>query len=130
MSVAKSWREMPHRYRLEAGKCKNCTKIVFPKRLVCPKCRSREFEQITLSREGKLLTYTIIHVGPSKFVDQVPYAVGIVELKEGVKLLSQIADCDLNKIKSGLPVLIEFRKISDEGEAGIINYGYKCVPNF
>jgi len=128
MSVAKSWREMPHRYRLEAGKCTQCGEVVFPKRLVCPQCRNRNFKTIQLSREGKLITYTIIHVGPSKFVDQVPYAVGIVELKEKVKILSQITDCDLDKIKTGMPVRIEFRKISDEGEAGIINYGYKCVP--
>jgi uncharacterized protein len=128
MSVPKSWREMPHRYRLEAGKCKQCGFIGFPKRLICPECQSREFETIRLSREGKLLTYTIIHVGPTKFNDQVPYAVGIVELKEGVRLLSQIADCDLQKIKTGMPVHIEFRRISEEGEAGVINYGYKCVP--
>jgi len=128
MSVPKSWREMPHRYRLEAGKCKQCGFIGFPKRLICPECQSREFETIRLSREGKLLTYTIIHVGPTKFNDQVPYAVGIIELKEGLRLLSQIADCDLEKIKTGMPVRIEFRRISEEGEAGVINYGYKCVP--
>lgn len=128
MSVPKSWREIPHRYRLEAGKCKQCGFIGFPKRLICPQCHSREFETIRLSREGKLLTYTIIHVGPTKFNDQVPYAVGVVELKEGVRLLSQIADCDLDKIKTGMPVRIEFRRISEEGEAGVINYGYKCVP--
>jgi uncharacterized OB-fold protein len=128
MSVAKSWREMPHRYRLEAGKCKKCGAVLFPKRLICPECGHREFEMIRLQREGTLLTYTIIHVGPKKFGDQTPYAIGIVELKEGVRLLSQIVDCDHSKIKIGMPLKIEFRRISAEGEAGIINYGYKCVP--
>ena len=84
---------------------------------------------VRLSREGKLITYTIIHIGPSRFADQVPYAVGIVELKEGVRLLAQLADCDLSKLKSGMPMKIEFRRISEEGDAGILNYGYKCVPN-
>ena len=128
MSVAKYWREMPHRYRLEAGKCKKCSKIVFPKRLICPECGHREFEQVRLNRQGKLITYTIIHVAPSKFSDQVPYAVGIVELNDGVKLMSQITDFNLNELKTGIPVKIEFRRISEEGEAGILNYGYKCVP--
>ena len=84
---------------------------------------------IGLSRDGKLITYTVIHIGPSKFADQVPYAVGIVELKEGVRLLAQLADVDLSRLKVGMPMRIEFRRISEEGDAGILNYGYKCVPN-
>ncbi len=128
MSVSKYWREIPHRYRLEAGKCKQCGKIYFPGRLICPECGGREFDTIQLKREGKLLTYTIIHVGPSRFADQVPYVVGIVELQDGVRLLCQVADCDLDRLQIGLPVKIEFRRISEEGEAGIIHYGYKCVP--
>jgi uncharacterized OB-fold protein len=129
MSVSKYWREMPRRYRLEAGKCEKCGKIFFPHRLICDACGGQKMNTISLSREGKLITYTVIHIGPSKFADQAPYAVGIVELKEGVRLLSQLADFDLSKLKSGMPIKIEFRRISDEGDAGIINYGYKCVPN-
>ena len=128
MSVSKYWREMPRRYRLEAGKCAKCGKIYFPARLVCPECKGRKFEPVTLSREGTLETYTIIHVAPSQFVDQVPYAVGIVRLKEGVGILAQIADCDLKKLQAGMPLKIEFRRISEDGEAGIIHYGYKCIP--
>jgi uncharacterized protein len=128
MSVSKYWREIPHRYRLEAGKCTGCGKIYFPQRLICDECGSREFEHIKLQPEGKLLTYTIIHVGPSQFADQVPYAVGIVEMKDQVRLLCQVADCDLQKIETGMPVRIEFRRVSQDGDAGILNYGYKCVP--
>jgi uncharacterized OB-fold protein len=54
--------------------------------------------------------------------------VGVVELKDGVRLLAQIADCDLDKLKTGMSLKIEFRRISEQGDAGIINYGYKCVP--
>lgn len=128
MSVSKYWREIPHRYRLEAHKCKKCLEIQFPKRLICPNCGGTTFEQIQLSREGKLITYTIIHVGPSKFKNQTPYGIGIVELKEGVRLLMQITDCELSDLKTDMPLAIEFRRISEEGDAGIINYGYKAVP--
>ena len=128
MSSPRYWREIPQRYRLEASRCKKCHKIFFPPRLICDECRTREFETVKLSREGKLLTYTVIHVGPSQFVSQVPYAIGIVELKEGAKVLAQITDCDLKKLAIGMNVKVEFRKIQQEGEAGIICYGYKCVP--
>ncbi len=128
MSVASYWREMPRRYRLEAAKCKKCAQVQFPPRLICPECGHREFEDINLKRTGKLLTYTVIHVASSQFTDQVPYAMGVVELDDGVRLLAQIADCPLEDVKTGIPLRIEFRRITSEGAAGIINYGYKCVP--
>lgn len=128
MSVPSYWREMPQRYRLEAARCLNCGKISFPPRKICPNCKERSFETVQLEREGKLLTFTIIRVAPSVFTDQVPYAIGIVELKQNVRILCQIVDCRLDEIKSGMPLSIEFRRVSEDGEAGVIHYGYKAVP--
>jgi uncharacterized OB-fold protein len=122
------WREIPQRYRLEAQKCKNCGAVLFPPRLICPECKSRDFEDTKLAEKGKVLTYTIIRVPPHQYVDQAPFAVGIVELDDGVKLTGQIVDCDFEDLNIGQRVKIEFRKICDEGESSIICYGYKFVP--
>ncbi len=122
------WREIPQRYRLEAGKCRNCGLIAFPPRIICPACKGRKFEPITLADKGKILTYTIIRVPPQPFVDQAPYAVGIVELDDGVRLMGQIVDFDFEELKIGRRVKIEFRKIFQDGESGVIYYGYKFVP--
>ena len=130
MSSPKYWRAMPQRYRYEAAKCKNCGKVLFPPRLVCPECHSRQFEKVILNDKGTVETFTVIRVAPSGFTDQVPYPVAIVNLGDGVKILCQIADCEPEELKIGMKVRLEFRKLSQEGEAGIINYGYKCVPEF
>jgi len=124
---SRSWREIPQRYRLEAGKCTGCGYVCFPPRLVCPQCGSREFTKTKLANSGKNLTYTIIRVAPHHYTDQVPYAVGIAEQDDGVKLTAQIVDCNFEDLKIGMRVKIEFRKIYEEGEAGIIHYGYKFV---
>ncbi|RKY82973.1 transcriptional regulator [candidate division KSB1 bacterium] len=120
-------REIPQRYRLEAGKCKNCGFIAFPPRLVCPECHNKEFETIKLSEEGKILTYTIIYVPPANFKLESPYAIGIVEMDGGAKLTAQIVDCSFDEISIGQKVKMVFRKIQSEGDSGIICYGYKCV---
>jgi uncharacterized OB-fold protein len=128
MFPARYWREIPQRYRLEAGKCKRCGKVCFPPRLVCPKCGSREFETVKLSDQGVVKTYTVIRVAPSQFSGMTPYAVGIVELDGGVRITAQIVDFPVEDIKMGQRVRIEFRRVQEDGAAGILCYGYKCVP--
>lgn len=127
MSVARYWREIPRRYRLEASKCTNCGYVAFPHRLVCPECGKRKFENYTLPDTGKVVSFTTIEVGPTEFSDQVPYSVGIIELDDGVKITAQIADADPVNIKIGSKVKLEFRKIQEDGKAGVIKYGYKAV---
>ncbi len=122
------WREIPQRYRLEAAKCRGCGWIAFPPRLVCPKCVSRDFDPVKLAEAGSLVTWTIIRVAPEGFEDQTPYAVGIADLDDGARLTAQVVDCDFSELKVGMRVRIEFRKMHEEGEAGVIHYGYKFVP--
>jgi len=126
--TARNWRETPYRYRLEAKKCTNCGKVFFPGRLVCDGCQNRQFETINLPDHGELLTFTVIRVAPEGFGDQTPYAIGIVEVMKGVRFTTQIVDIPLDDIQIGMPVKVEFRKIRDDGHAGIHCYGYKCVP--
>ncbi|MFH1502141.1 MAG: Zn-ribbon domain-containing OB-fold protein [Candidatus Eisenbacteria bacterium] len=125
---ARYWREIPQRYRLEAAKCSSCGKEFFPPRIVCNGCGGQDFEQTTLPDTGKLVTYTVIRIAPSDLVDQAPYAIGIAELDNGVRMTAQVADVDFDELKVGMPVKIEFRRIREEGEAGILCYGYKFVP--
>ncbi len=129
MFPSRYWREIPQRYRLEAGKCAGCGKISFPPRSKCPKCGSAESETVKLSDQGVVRTFTVIHVAPPQFGDQTPYAVGIVELDGGAKITAQIVDCPLDDIEIGQKVRIEFRRIQEDGHSGVICYGYKCVPS-
>jgi len=122
------WREIPQRYRYEAARCSQCGKIFFPPRLVCSGCRGREFAKVTLAESGVVETFTVIHVAPSGFGDQVPYAVGIIKLDDGVKLTAQIVDADLTALAIGDRVKREFRRVQQDGESGVICYGYKFVP--
>ena len=128
MFAARYWREVPQRYRMEAGKCTKCGKVFFPPRLVCDACKSRKFETIVLPEEGEIVSYTVIRTAPSGFEDEAPYAVGIVKLGGEVKLLAQIVDCDFEELAIGGKVRIEFRRIQEDGKSGILCYGYKCVP--
>ncbi len=120
-------REMPQRYRLEAAQCKECGSIAFPPRIVCTGCGARVFEKTKLSEYGKIVTFTTIRVAPAQFATQVPYNVAVVESDNGVRVTTQVVDCKPEDLQIGKKVKFVFRKLYEEGHAGIICYGYKTV---
>lgn len=126
MPSARYTREIPQRFRLEAAQCTGCGKVMFPPRLVCPDCGKRDFKPTRLNETGTVQTFTIIHVSPDQFATQTPYVIGIVDLGDGVRIMSQIVDCAPNEVTIGSKVQIVFRKIQEEGKHGLLCYGYKC----
>jgi len=129
ISPARSWREAPQRYRLEAATCSGCGRVSYPPRVVCPACRGRSFTTTTLPREGNVVTFTIVRVPPRGFVEQSPLYIALVQLRDGTKLMVQLADiADEEQVHPGMAVRLEFRRINSDGEAGVIYYGHKAVP--
>ena len=127
MITARYHRETPQRYRLEASQTLEVWTYRLSARLVCPECKGRAFETVKLNDEGKLITFTVIRVSSDKFSKETPFAVGIVELNGGVRITTQITDADVDELKTGQSVKLVFRKIQDEGKAGIHCYGYKAI---
>jgi uncharacterized OB-fold protein len=128
LSPARLTREFPTRYRLEAARCAACGEVMVPPRLVCPACGTREAETITLNPEGEVLTYTVIHVAGSAFKHQVPYILAVVALDGGGTVTCELADLVDEAPAIGMRVRLEFRRIQEDGEAGVIAYGHKAVP--
>jgi uncharacterized protein len=124
--IVRGWRHISQRYNLIGSKCLQCGEVFFPMRVICPKCRRKgKLEDIKFSGNGKIHSYSVIHTPTDEFKNISPYAVAIIELEEGAKITSQIVDCDIDKIEIGQEVELVFRKIREEGEEGVISYGYK-----
>ena len=128
MPSPRYWREIPTRYRLEAVRCGGCGKVLYPARKVCPACQGKDFTPTALSRRGKVVVSTVVHVPPDDFAMQAPYAVAVIETPESARLMVQIVDCDPATVHAGMEVALEFRRIRKEGHGGILCYGYKGVP--
>ncbi len=127
MSISPRYtREIPQRFRLEAQKFSN-GQVSLARRIISPDGTTAESEKITLSGFGTILTFTVIHIASDDFAKETPYAVAIVETDEGARLTTQIVDCSIADIKIGGKVEFIFRKLSEEGLSGIINYGYKAL---
>lgn len=91
-----------------AVKCRKCKTTLVPPRAFCPKCYTSISDWVQLSGKGKLTTYTIIHAPPTQFQALAPYAVGIVELKEGPKIPGMIKNVKLEDIRVGMDLVVDF----------------------
>ena len=127
-SVPRVWRELKYKYRLIGSKCLKCGAVVYPPRMVCPKCSSNRMAEEKLPETGKVLSYTVIRYAPRGFERQVPYVVALIELDNGTRLISQLTDVKPEDVKCGMRVEAVFRKLREQGPSGIIEYGIKFRP--
>ncbi|MBS7639618.1 MAG: Zn-ribbon domain-containing OB-fold protein [Candidatus Bathyarchaeia archaeon] len=94
--------------KLMGAKCGRCGGIFVPPRPLCPKCQSRDLGWVQLKNRGKLLTYTVIHVAPEEFQQMTPYALGIIELEDGVRLPGIIRGVKHEDLRVGMTLEVDF----------------------
>ena len=128
--VSRFWRESVHRYRLMGNQCGNCKRIFFPPRDICPICHREsigKMKEFTLSGNGTIESFSVVHDVPPAFTRQRPYIIAIIRLDDGPSVTGQIVDSDPGEVEMGKRVTSVFRRVAQEGESGIIEYGYKFV---
>lgn len=96
-------------------KCQQCGKVFFPPKADCPRCVSSNVEWLEISSTGTLLTFTVVHYGPSGFENDTPYTLGIAEFEEGVKVLARVSrEISPEEIKVGMRVKLTPVKLANE----------------
>ena len=94
--------------RLMIGTCRSCGKPHYYPRAICPLCGSDATELVQASGRGAIYSYSVMRRVP------VPFALAYVRLDEGVTMLTNIVDCDLDAIRIGQRVRVVF-KVSEGG---------------
>ena len=93
--------------RVMTTRCKNCGTSYFPPKMDCPSCLGSEVEWFEIKNDGKLVTYTIVHYGPSGFEDEAPYTLGIGEFDDGLKVFGRLSkNIEESDIKPGMGIKI------------------------
>jgi len=95
-------------------RCTQCDQFQFYPRSLCAACAG-DTEWVTASGRGTLYTYTVIRQNRSEaFAPLSPYAVGIVQLDEGVRMMSNIVDCDIEALRVGMPLEVVILRAADD----------------
>jgi len=101
------------RHELYVQRCGACGTTRFYPRAVCPACLSSRVEWIRASGRGAVYTFTVTHQNQAPgFRGEVPYVLAVVELAEGVRLLTNIVDCPPDEVRIGMPVEVVFEDVT------------------
>lgn len=129
MEVPRHWRLRKQRYSLVGEICPHCDAKIFPPRDVCPECGGEAKTAYAFSGKGEVYSFTKMGNAPAGFEEQAPYTVALIKLQEGPIVTAQLTDLGDQEVQIGMPVEMVTRKLrSDDGEKGILVYGYKFRP--
>ncbi len=102
------------RGELRFQRCEACGKWRHPPRILCPHCGGERSEWVPSSGRGSVYSWTVTHQAlVPMFAEDLPYATVVVELEEGVRLVSALRGIDPGAIVLDLPVEVRFQKVSD-----------------
>jgi uncharacterized OB-fold protein len=108
--------EAARRHELCIQRCRSCGRHLFYPRAACPHCLGGELEWRRVTGRGALHTFTVVQRGQRGFPLGPPYVIAIVELAEGVRLMTNLVGvaADPAAIRIGMAVEVVFEDVSPE----------------
>jgi uncharacterized OB-fold protein len=107
--------EAAKRHELIVPRCRPCNRFFWYPRPACPYCLREDWEWTSVTGKGRLHSYTIVHQPQNPaFQPDVPYAYAVVQLDEGVRIISNVVDCDTEDLSVDMPLEAVFDDVTDE----------------
>nr|WP_228044872.1 OB-fold domain-containing protein [Streptomyces ferrugineus] len=101
------------RRRLLIQRCTDCGGLRHPWLPGCNACGGMDWDTVEAGGEGTVYSYVVMHHPPFPAFDP-PYAVGLIELAEGVRMIGNVLGVPCDKVRIGLPVRLEFQEYDEE----------------
>lgn len=119
--TARAFFEKARGGQLTAIRCGSCGELSMPPKELCPLCHAHSWQPVALAGDGTIASFTVIRVAPRAHAGDVPYAIAVVRLKEGVSILGRIVDIPLEKLAIGLSV--RFRPLIAKDMTTSVGFG-------
>jgi uncharacterized OB-fold protein len=111
-ALSEEWFEASSNGRFLLQRCRNCSHIQYYPRRHCTVCMAEDPEWITSTGNGTLYSFSVVYRTPTaEFVADVPYALAIVKLDEGVFVTSRVVDTPFEDLCCDLRVKAVFPKV-------------------
>ena len=108
------YRECARQGRLVFQRCEGCGTLRHPPRVLCAECGSDQVSWAPSAGRGTIFSWTVVHQAPHPaFASQAPYAVVVVELEEGVRIVASLRQLAPADLELGLPVEVALEDVSE-----------------
>jgi hypothetical protein len=102
-------------HRLVLQHCPRCHRFQHFPRPWCTSCLNDEMEFLDASGFGTVYSFTVVRrTANPAFAARVPYVIALVDLDEGVRIYTNLVDCDPVDVRIGLRVRATFEDVDDE----------------
>ena len=116
--------------RLRAAKCAACARLHFPAADSCPYCGHGACDEQLVGAGGTLYLYTTIAARPPGYRGPLPYGFGVVELAEGLRVVTCLAETDTAALRPGLPMrLVVAPLFTDDDGTPVLSWAYERVTS-
>ena len=120
--------------RLIGSKCGVCGDLFFPKKDKgwCLYCQKKSLKDIPLSGEGKICSFSVVMQPPAGgfYKGPVPYAFGLVELTEGLEIVTLFSVDDFSELEVAREVELVIEKLCDDDEGNeVLTFKFRPVKN-
>ena len=105
--------EAQRRHELRFRRCADCGAFRYPLTLLCPACRSFDFEWVASSGRGTVYSYTIVH-HQTHPAFAVPYTIVLAEMEEGPRVVAQLRAPEGTAVGIGIPVRVEWEDYPEQ----------------
>jgi uncharacterized protein len=111
-------------HKLLIQRCNGCQTVRNPPQPMCPKCRALDWDAIESSGRGTVYSYVMPHQPQFPFFDY-PYIVALIQLDEGVRIVSNLTDIAPADVQVGMPVEVYFRSFNGAGEKDFVLHQFR-----
>jgi uncharacterized OB-fold protein len=111
--------------QLLAAHCPDCHRWHFPADADCPYCSGERCEERPLSGQATLWLFTGVRNRPPGYLGEVPFGFGVVELPEGLRLITRLTEADPAALRLGMPMRLAIvpLHLDDEGRE-VVTYAF------
>ncbi|HXJ35620.1 MAG TPA: OB-fold domain-containing protein [Candidatus Eisenbacteria bacterium] len=119
------FRVTPEGPRLLAGRCDGCGKLHFPASDSCPYCGGASCHETALAGTGQLFLYTVVKSAPPGYRGPLPYGFGVVELREGLRVVTRLTEPDAARLWRGQAMRLVIEPLfTDDDGTPVLSYAF------
>ena len=107
--------------------CRACGRLQFPTAATCPTCGGDEIDIVHLSDHGTLWGWTAVTAPPPGYLGEVPFGFGVVELSDGLRVVTRIEEPDPARLTFGASMQLTLVELGPDADGDVVTT-YSFVP--